>query len=597
MRVSVGLSLASALALALFSTSLASAEPDESPVFAERMHVIYDPDTRSVSRANVRIVDPHPEKNLEFVWEPARGNFPGLDPETGLAEGEGKLVWRVRGSANYDPLTVYSTFEGTLVAGVPHGQGRLEIRTGELLEGEWLGGRLEGSGSYRDAGGNHYEGEFRAGKPHGVGIYRSRDGSIYDGPFVAGLRHGTATVRLPGGTVYESRWVNGREVGSDRPDVMADALIGGLLPAQSGGDAGKTEFSVVVDQRMTAQQEVQYQHLVRDEDVAIYPVSKLYNDAWNGTGSLPQEFEAYWADWENAFAFVEAELATTDGSKVRLDSLAIEVSSSDAYRKPMLTYAEHLGCVGFRPDFELRNHGWGAVRNPRISVSFANPDTPGSQSRAFDLSVDGFSDGTDVSVLAALQQAGVDTEALSSRKFQCSSVDRMPSCVQDVLNTVEFGELEGHVGLSTDLFFHTLLTNANGQIDYEWADDAGNVFSVSEPFTAQISLAVIEVDRPMAEQGDAGFLPPAARRYVDIRLPVGEKDYLIDIPFRGNPNIDSYTARLKISSEMSSLHRFRTSARFADGSVRYSKPLTLFYFKPRTPEFMSQLDNMECTLY
>ena len=44
------------------------------------------------------------------------------------------------------------------------------------------------------------------------------------------------------------------------------------------------------------------------------------------------------------------------------------------------------------------------------------------------------------------------------------------------------------------------------------------------------------------------------------------------MPMRGNKNIASYTARLKMSSEMSSFHQFQAVAKFADGSERRRRP-------------------------
>src|SRR5690606_1386748 len=144
-----------------------------------------------------------------------------------------------------------------------------------------------GKGLQRDAAGNRYEGEFAAGRAEGQGRLMARDGSIYEGPFRAGRKHGRGTTRLAGGTQYASEWRDGVELGGTRPDALADLTVGGLLRAQSGGgDAGKVEMSVVVDQRITAQQEFQFQHLVRDEDVAIYPMSDEANHAWNGTGTI-----------------------------------------------------------------------------------------------------------------------------------------------------------------------------------------------------------------------------------------------------------------------------------------------------------------------
>src|SRR5690606_13988385 len=92
-----------------FGAGFSWAGGDDAAGHAERVQVIYDAESRSVSRVTVKIVDPHPELGLDFVWEPAAGNWPGVDPKTGLASGSGKLTWRVKGSPNYDPATVFST--------------------------------------------------------------------------------------------------------------------------------------------------------------------------------------------------------------------------------------------------------------------------------------------------------------------------------------------------------------------------------------------------------------------------------------------------------------------------------------------------------
>ena len=99
----------------------------------------------------------------------------------------------------------------------------------------------------------------------------------------------------------------------------------------------------------------------------------------------------------NAPAFVDVDVGTSDGSRVKFDKLELQVQASDAYRKPMLSLAGHQGCVGFRPSFSFKNNGWGDVRDASISVQFTG-ETPedGSASRSFTKSIGGFSDGTDV---------------------------------------------------------------------------------------------------------------------------------------------------------------------------------------------------------
>lgn len=560
--------------------------------WAERVQVLYLREGNTVARQRLRVWDPHPDKNLEFTWEPAGGDGGRLASEGGLVEGRGKLVWRVRGSASYDPATIYSVYEGEMRAGRPHGTGRLEIRTGAVFEGEWRAGVLHGRGLHLDAEGNRYEGLFADGRPHGEGRYLAANGTIYEGPFVDGRRHGTGVTTLAGGTRYESRWQAGREVGPRGAEVLADPLVGGLLKAQTGGDADRVEFSVIVDPRMTQRSDMQYTHYVREEDVAIFPQETAFNDAWNGTGTITAFGGLFdFIDWEDAPAFVEVELATTDGSRVELDQMELQVARSDAYRKPMLSIRQHFGCVGFRPSFSFVNNGWGDVRDATLSLAFTNPDRRGVSTRAFSHPIGSFGDGGDVSLLEVFRAAGVDTETLETERFECPSVDSLGVCRNQVFNRVDFGEVADAVAGD-----QTLTTRAEGTIDYAWADDEGNVFQMQEPFSVDISLAVIEVPQELAECG-AGFGgSPEALRYLDIELPVGERDYTVDLPVRGNRNQPAFTSRLKLSSAMSSVHRFRAAARLGDGSMRYSKPVTLFFLRPKASEFVSTMRPAQCYL-
>jgi len=582
---------ASAVLLAAAVAQAGETAPDGQR-WAERVQVIYDAGSRSVTRVKVRVVDMQPARNLDFVWEPAAGNWPGIDPLTNAATGKGRLVWRVRGSANYDPRTVFSTYVGEMRDGLPEGRGRLDLRSGAYLEGIWKAGLLEGEGVSLDERANRYEGAFVAGRAHGRGRLLARDGSIYEGDFRDGLRHGSGTTRLPGGTVYASQWREGREVGGARPDVLADATVGGLVRAQAGGgDAGKVDMSVVIDQRITSQQEIQYQHLVRDEDVAIFPADQAFNDAWSGSALIRDDDYLYARDWDRDFAFVQVDVETTDGSRVKLEGMSLDVATSLAYRKPMLTLKKHTGCVAFRPTFNFVNWGWGGVRNPRLSVRFTSPERPGEASPTYGLSLPDFDDGADVSLLEPLREAGVNTDKLANERFECRSREQLGVCRAQVFNSVGFGDIAEFVH-GEDI----LSTTASGEIEYQYADDAGNTYPVKEPFEVDIMLAVVEVPEVLAECGDGGYPPVDALRYVDVKLPTNRSDYSIDLPVRGNKNVKDYTARLKISSEMSAFHQFTATAHFADGSTRRSKPVSLFYFKQRWPSFVSDVPLPACYL-
>jgi hypothetical protein len=589
---------AMAAASMLAALTCFSAMADQGGAWAERVQIFYQSDTRSVLRKNVRVWDFNPELGLDFVWEPAAGQSPDRTVAAdGTVNGKGRLVWRVRGSASYDPKTIYSSYFGEIRNGRPDGQGRLELRSGEILDGHWVAGQLDGHGIHIDADGNRYEGQFRAGVPNGSGRLETKTGEIFVGSFTDGLKNGKGRTRLPGGTVYWSQWAMGKEIGGARPDVLADARVGGLLKAQTGGGAAdKVEIGIAVDQRMTQQADMQYQHLVRDEDIAIYPVSDEYNDAWNGTGQVRTGNVYDGMDWEQAPAFAEVDLKTTDQSRVKLDSLEMKVASSEAYRKPMLSISEHYGCVGFRPDFSIVNNGWGDVKDMKMSIQFTRTDeednVTGEPSRMFTKDIGNFGDGVDVSVKNVLAEAGVDTTTLETQRFTCPSRDALDVCRAQVANKVKFGDVADYINGSVEKMSVTGI----GKLDYSWADDQGNVSQQSEPFRVVVSLVSIEVPESLAECGDGGGASPEALRYQNIEFPIGKTDYSIPMPVRGNKNLSAYTARLKMWSSMSSIHRFSIAAHFADGSTRESKPATFFYFKPKESLFETKTKPAVCYL-
>ena len=70
----------------------------------------------------------------------------------------------------------------------------------------------------------------------------------------------------------------------------------------------------------------------------------------------------------------------------------------------------------------------------------------------------------------------------------------------------------------------------------------------------------------------------------------------IAMPVRGNHTLSAYTARLKMWSSMSSIHRFSIAAHFADGSTRESKPVTFFFFRPKQSLFESKSEPTACYL-
>lgn len=580
---------AAALA-ALMTAGVFGAWADDG-AWAERVQIVYDAASKSVARRKLRVWDPEPAKNLEFVWDPAKDATPDIAPD-GAVSGRGKLTWRIRGSASYDPRSVYSVYEGELANGRPHGRGRLEIRSGEVLEGTFAAGRLEGRGLRIAPDGSRYDGEFRAGVATGSGRLALATGEIYVGAFAAGLRHGRGRTTLPGGTSYESEWSMGRELGNRR-DMLADATLGGLLRAQAdGGDAGKVEIAVAVDERMNQESDMRYAQYVGESNIEIYPEDEAMNAAWRGDGLVSSaDYFITGIDWESVPAFAGVDLRTTDGSRVKIDRLELQVKDSVAYKKPMLTLENHIGCVGFRPSFTIKNSGWGDAANVVVSLQFAGETTDGPTSRAFPVNVGAFSDGIDVSIEEALQQAGVDTAKLANERFSCQSRESLGVCRSQLFNSVGFGEVADYVWGEDKLF-----TTATGKIDYDWSDDFGNSYHQSEPFSVQIALATIELPEEMAECGDGFGGAPNPPRYQDIHFPLNQSNYVIDMPVRGNKNLKEYQARLKMYADMTSYHEFSVAAHFADGSVRTSKPVSFFFFKPKPSGFVSAMRPAQCYL-
>lgn len=553
--------------------------------WAERVQVIYDAGSGTVSRHLLRAWDSEPERDLEFTWEPEPGT-PFRPLAGGTIDGSGKLVWRIRGSAAHDRRSVYSTYTGEVRDGRPNGHGRLERRDGEVYEGEWTDGVLNGKGSHLDADGNRYTGDFVGGLPHGSGRQAMADGTIYEGGFSRGRRHGAATLKLPGGTAMATAWRDGLKVSGDSPNRLADALVGGLLRAQAGGgDAGKIDLSVTVDERLNQQASIQYQHVVLDDRVEIYPLNAGMVDYWVGEAPIVDygyEGTFDYIDWDDAPSFLQVAFKTADGSRVRLDRLELQVDDSQIYRKPFLSAVGHHGCVGYRPGFSLQNNGWGEVSGAALSFEFYNVENPDKASRTFSVDVGNFDEGTDISVDAMLAEAGVDTNALAERRFTCESEGQLPQCRQEVVRSIDLGELAPLIAEeSTTGYPAALELGVRGRLRYQWADDRGNSYDAEERLEVALQLAIIETEMMVAEGGDGWGASPEALRYQVVELPEDAQDYAIDLPVRGNKNLAAYIARLKVFAGQSSIHRFRAVAAFEDGSVRQSLPVSYFHIRPR----------------
>ena len=199
----------------------------ETGAWRTKTQQVFDPVERTLIRRLYTVWDPEPSRDLDFVWVPDTL----ADDSEGAVNGQGRLIWRIKGKPAYDPASVFAEFRGSMKDGRADGRGRYFDRSGLAYEGEWKNGVMDGHGRLRLPNADEYAGQFRAGKANGTGRYVDVTGEIFEGPFVNGLRDGRGTTRLPNGPSYRSSWVAGEETEGSRAvrlsQVGAQRMPGG----------------------------------------------------------------------------------------------------------------------------------------------------------------------------------------------------------------------------------------------------------------------------------------------------------------------------------------------------------------------------------
>ena len=79
-----------------------------------------------------------------------------------------------------------SKFSGTLINGLPEGQGRIRYFEGSLYTGELRQGVFSGRGRFRYPDGRCYSGEFSNGLFDGIGVQSAPDGRFWGGVWESG---------------------------------------------------------------------------------------------------------------------------------------------------------------------------------------------------------------------------------------------------------------------------------------------------------------------------------------------------------------------------------------------------------------------------
>jgi hypothetical protein len=100
-------------------------------------------------------------------------------------------------------------YSGSLLNGVPHGQGTQYLKNGGKYEGYWENGLYEGQGTLILENGSMYTGAFSKGFIHGEGKMIYPDASYYKGNYVYGIREGFGLLYIDKDNKYEGYWENG----------------------------------------------------------------------------------------------------------------------------------------------------------------------------------------------------------------------------------------------------------------------------------------------------------------------------------------------------------------------------------------------------
>lgn len=516
------------------------------------------------------------EPDLEFTWEPR--NPPGVDSE-GRITGHGELTWRLAGTPSYDDTNRYSVYSGELREGKRHGHGRFQRQDGTLYIGEWKDDLFDGEGKLTSANGDYYVGSFRNGAFDGYGEHTLHSGEVYKGAFREGARHGDARILTAEGTLLETRWREGTQV---FVRTIATAAPGSapeirLVAGQNTGDAEKVAIGLSINQELNLQYKnsggIGYFHQVNNQSIEVFPEDDSYANHWKGTATV----NPYFSQSSNS-VFMNISFKGNGGHKFQMKEIVFDVAESAPFNKPMLEVGRNTGCVGFRPDFHFLNYGWGKVESASIEFVFGNEDGSRKSDKVFKVGLREFDKGTNVIIRKAVAEMGADVAALDKQTLpSCPSLDHIESCMKSGIPNIPAGELTQYI--------YPEWINANvklhGKITYQWSDHTGAKKSASEPFSTAVTLAEQTFVQSAAECSDLPFMQPEAPKLFKVKLPSNKKNYNLTFPIKV-PRESMIGGTLDLSADRSSVHKMRVGAKFADGSKKMSKPVNLYFFKPRS---------------
>jgi hypothetical protein len=555
----------------------------ETGVWRTKTQQIFDPVERTLIRRMYTVWDPQPSRNLDFVW--VADSL--ADDKEGPVNGQGRLIWRIKGKPAYDPSSIFAQFRGAMKDGRPEGYGTYFDHSGLAYEGEWKNGVMEGQGTLRLSSADQYVGQFRAGKANGTGRYIDVTGEIFDGQFIDGLREGRGTTTLPNGSTYRSAWSGGQETEGSR-SVRLSQVGAQRMP----GGADDVRLAIIVDPSAGQDGYLKYTSSNTGSGLAIRPDNKRLMDLWKRGAEIqltPEEEREGGGEY-GVLSLSQAQvlpvtlvLEVQNRSRAPLQVagtyLDVQASVSDLQPAIQLRTGSFDACSRwdpYRPTFQLENFGWAAAERATLRFAFANPAAP-TRPASLNLSksVSRIVNSVKVDLEPELQAAGVDTNVLKRRAkagLPCRSKDRQ-ACLEELRASRVFGSLAPYVTLEdTDI-----VLGAVGTLEYGWSDAKGNQQNSASPFNTKLLLGHVVRG---TECGENAGRDPITTKPIDFRL--DQARYRLPVAFQRSieaGRTSRYTVQVRAAK--SSEHDFRVVIQLADGREISSQPINLLYYVPK----------------
>jgi len=590
----------------------------------DRTHVVWSKATSKLVRRNFRVWDPHPDLDLDFLWQPRALSLP--EQGDSIVSGAGTLTWYAKGAASYDRRFTYSVFKGVLENGRPSGQGALVVRTGRSYTGQWRDGEMHGRGVLRLENGDKYEGDFVAGKMHGVGKYTSTDGAVYLGEFRDGARDGIGKLTLADGE-YRMAWQTGREIARERiPDSApvrpsTTPRLAALLETVKLKLAIDDKKSIEFGNMDSDAESPTYEAEVTPGTMTVRLAAKEVLDAWktNAAAIVPSANVPYILSTSPPL-FLKATIENQGTSPAQITGAFLDVQESTSDLAPYLEV--HPGsskCCGpnddYNPVLDFQNFGWGRIRDARLTYSLG-PASNRTDETVVQLG--SFETSKQTSVVNRLKQLGVDVEKLrkassafwtdsrgngeNPNAFHCRSSATMmqdakepdaegknaedahsqyekelAACFESIRNSGVLGKLKDLVARAQD--DSVLYAPLTGRIDYKWSDAAGTSNDRTSTFEMQIPLL-----RFAPAEAEMGFEEATERQVKSTALSLDRRKYQVPLSKSWNTKVAGSQAMqidFALSAAKSSHHVFQIVLRLADGNEVRSPTIDLSYFRPR----------------